>query len=70
MSLILTPGDPEFDFVMGNMPPPPNWRTHDPHGDTGLIQDLETGVWNPVNQQEFLEVLYEQGDLYLSDEEG
>ena len=68
MSCILTPGDPEFEFVMDNMPPPPNWRTHDPHGETGLVQDLETGVWLAVNEQEFIAVMHEQGDLYFGED--
>ena len=65
MALILTPDDPEFQFTMDNLPPPPNWRDHDVHGETGLIQDLYSGMWIPVNQAEFTEILHEQGDLYF-----
>jgi hypothetical protein len=63
--MILIPGDPEFEWTRDNMPPPPRWREHEAHGETGLVEDLNTGLWKPVNQQEFLEVLYEQGDLYF-----
>ncbi|WP_024547129.1 hypothetical protein [Picosynechococcus sp. NKBG15041c] len=68
MSLILTPGDPEWEWTMDNLPPPPNWRTHDPHGETGLIQDLESGVWVAANQGEFIAAMYEQGDRLFEEE--
>ncbi|AFY39889.1 hypothetical protein Lepto7376_3713 [[Leptolyngbya] sp. PCC 7376] len=70
MSLILTPGNPEYEFIMAHMPPPPNWRSHEAHGEVGLIQDLETGMWRPANQTEFIEVMMEQGELYFSETEG
>ena len=67
MSLIVTPGNPEYEFILANMPPPPNWRSHEAHGEVGLIQDLDTGMWKPANHNEFIEVMMEQGELYFSE---
>lgn len=65
MAIILTPGDPEFEFFRDNLPPPPNWQSHDAHGEVGLVEDLDTGLWVPVNASEFSEIIHEQGDLYF-----
>lgn len=48
--LIMLPGDQGFTEILQT--PPPNWRSHDYFGETGLVRN-QFGGMRPVNQNEF-----------------
>ena len=50
MSNLILPGDPEFDCVLANAPPP-NWRSFawDNSGECVFVADSSTGILRPAN---------------------
>lgn len=57
-SLLIYPGNPEFDAVLAT--PPPNWRefAYRNSGEAVFVAEPESGLLRPASSQELTEYLY------------